>query len=198
MQIVSNILENSLDTYLTMETGPAGYLMALPTFDADDNKWGLSKNPHRPSHTGETSAVKEYWKSQALLLDTLTQAFKRDQELLEEFQAASLKVKYMKEHHLDENDDKLKWLPFGTLALHALKARYKDSPGTSMLHLCNEYEKKLGKCDSNNLGAFARDMESAGGQYLAAIKDLSPEHMLVLQMLQCDSTEWEPRKWEPS
>ena len=27
------------------------------------------------------------------------------------------------------------------------------------------------------------DMESAGGKYLAAIKNLSPEHMLVLQML---------------
>ena len=78
---------------------------------------------------------------------------------------------------------RLQWLPFGTLAFHALKERYKDSPGNSMLHLCHEYETKLASCDPNNIGLFIRDMESAAGQYLDAIKDLSPEHMIVLQQL---------------
>ena len=171
-------------TYAAREKGLVEYLQQTPDFENDDNMWGLSVHPHHPSkYKSEHSAVKEYWQSQAFLLDTLTQAFTRDEELLEDFQASRLIEKYMKEHNLEQTDDKLKWLPFGTLALHALKERYKDSPGNSMLHLCNEYEKKLGNCDPNNLGAFARDMESAGGKYLAAIKNLSPEHMLVLQML---------------
>ena len=174
-----------LGTYLIKERGPASYLMQKPDFNDGDGKWGLSVDPHHPSKTMKkhANAVKDYWQSQALLLDTLTNAFVRDEELLEDFQAEGLKEKYMKEHNLSLEDSKLQWLPFGSLALHALATRYKDSPGNSMLHLCHEYEKKLGNCDSNNLGAFARDMESAGGKYLAAIKTLSPEHMLVLQML---------------
>ena len=174
-----------LGTYLIKERGPASYLMQKPNFNDGDEKWGLSVDPHHPSKTEKkhANAVKDYWQSQALLLDTLTNAFVRDEELLEDFQAEGLKEKYMKEHNLSLEDSRLQWLPFGSLALHALEARYKDSPGNSMLHLCHEYEKKLGNCDSNNLGAFARDMESAGGKYLAAIKTLSPEHMLVLQML---------------
>ena len=174
-----------LGTFLIMERGPSSYLMKKPDFDAVDEMWGLSADPHHPSKTrkNHSEAVRDYWKSQALLLDTLMKAFARDAELLEDFQAEGLTEKYIKEHNLAPADTKLQWLPFGSLALHALEARYKDSPGNSMLHLCHVYEKKLGNCDSNNLGAFARDMESAGGKYLAAIKDLSPEHMLVLQML---------------
>ena len=174
-----------LGTYLIRERGPASYLLKKPDFDDGDEMWGLSADPHHPSKTNTkySASVKDYWQSQALLLDTLTHAFARDEELLEDFQAEGLKEKYMKEHNLSLEDSKLQWLPFGSLALHALATRYKDSPGNSMLHLCHEYEKKLGNCDSNNLGAFARDMESAGGKYLAAIKTLSPEHMLVLQML---------------
>ena len=153
-------------TCAAREKGLDEYLQQKTDFENDDNMWGLSGHPHHPSrYKSEHSAVREYWQSQAFLLDTLTQAFTRDEELLEDFQASRLIEKYMKEHNLEQTDDKLKWLPFGTLALHALKERYKDSPGNSMLHLCNEYEKKLGNCDPNNLGAFARDMESAGGKY---------------------------------
>ena len=80
-----------LGTYLIKERGPASYLMQKPDFDDGDGKWGLSVDPHHPSKTYQkhANAVKDYWQSQALLLDTLTNAFARDEDLLEDFQAES-------------------------------------------------------------------------------------------------------------
>ena len=180
------IYAGELETWLTKQKGPVEYLLEVPDIDADDGMWGLSDNPFHPNNQDKTKTwqMNQYWTSQASLLDALKQAFARDDKLLRDFQASTLKAKLRKDpFKLKKTDSRLEWLPFGTMAFHALKARYKDSPGNSMLHLCHEYETKLASCDPKNIGLFIRDMESAAGEYLVAIKDLSPEHMIVLQQL---------------
>lgn len=180
------IYAGELENWLTKQKGPVEYLLEVPDIDADDDMWGLSDNPFHPDNQDKTETwkIEKYWTTQAALLDALKQAFARDDKLLRDFQASKLKAKLKKDpFKLKSKDSRLKWLPFGTMAFHALKERYKDSPGNSMLHLCHEYETKLASCDPKNIGLFIRDMESAAGQYLDAIKDLSPEHMIVLQQL---------------
>ena len=180
------IFAGELENWLTKQKGPVEYLLEVPDIDADDCMWGLSDNAFHPANQDKTETWKidKYWTTQAALLDALKHAFDRDDKLLRDFQASKLKAKLQKApFKLKNKDPRLKWLPFGTMAFHALKERYQDSPGNSMLHLCHEYETKLASCDPKNIGLFIRDMESAAGQYLDAIKDLSPEHMIVLQQL---------------